>query len=408
MRSWSVFLVMLVVGTVSQRAHAQQSPDAPQVTFDLGNTTLTAGTGERIIDAFAPQLSGRGQGPAIEAQLNPIIADLGAQLQADVLAKINALNLAPFVQAMGNAAALAARTMAVDHATKYKLLSLTVGGAGVANTALLNRDHDLGQDYNNIANGVAPTYGLSAQAAVTLGINLAAFHLPQAGLFDPDRMQIFASGMYLAHGNAAVDQYRFRLNHWSLLGKYQFLRPVQLVPLYNFVHWGGLNVATGFTYADQDIDVQADLPRGSASTATKLQNANKSLAVQYSYEGSGTVGTHSALYSIPVEVSSSLQLLYFLTLYLGGAVDFAWGHTDVTASASEPTHITLSDGQGTTLDLLDPMPTLTFAQNKPHTHVSARGFAGVQINAGVLALFAQADIASTRVVAGSLGLRIFY
>ncbi|RYF11620.1 MAG: hypothetical protein EOO40_02970 [Deltaproteobacteria bacterium] len=406
MKLWKVFGGVLAIVILPAMVRAQSAPAGQVATFDVGNTTLAPGTGDRIINAFAPELRGRGQGPAVEAQLNPLIAQLGAQLQDDVLAKLAALNFGPFVLAMANASAVVTRSMPIDHATRFRLLSLSAGGVVAGNTELIRQVSTVTDQFNNIANGSAPTVGGSADLSVLLGINLAAFHLPQRRFFDPDRMQIFLSGMHLPLGSP-TDQYQVNVSHYGLHGKYQLLRARQLTPRFNIVRWGGLNVATGFAYATQDIDVKADLPSGTASSVFTLPNVGTNLTVRYAYQGTGRVGTHTDLYTVPIEVSSSLQLLYFLTLYAGGGVDFAWGNTDLTASASEPTHVTLS-GRGTTLDVLDPQPTLRFALTQSPTTVTGRGFFGLQINAGVVALFAQASIDSTSTVGAAAGLRLFY
>lgn len=402
---WASFVCVLCASVPS---YAQSSGSY----FTIETPQIQSGTGDLILQTFTPSLAGRVSGSDLDKKLNASMPVLASDIADQINQKLANMDFLPLVQSMSDAAAFAARTDPVDYATRYRIFSLTGVAGASSNLNLLNQVSDLSNQFDGIQNGNVPNFGLSTNVSAVLGINLAAFHLPQREYFDPDRVQLYVDFMKFGMGYDS-DKYQLDMFHIGVHGKYQLIRQRELVQRYNMLHWGGLNVVTGFSYASQTLTIGAALP-GGQTTATQLQlSDDDSVYLYLNYAANGNLSLKTQAYSIPIELVSSLQLAYVFTLYGGVAADFAWGKTSLIGAASEPVVATVSDtsdpsASSKTLDILSTQASLYDAQSASPTAVSGRALLGLQLNMGVLALFAQGNIATTHTVSASVGLRAFW
>jgi len=101
--------------------------------------------------------------------------------------------------------------------------------------------------------------------------------------------------------------------------------------------WRGLSLGFGFNYQQNDITYKIKISK-------TVGDFNQS-----GYEGDVVVdpsikmGLTSKTYTIPVDLVTSLRILYFLNISLGAGVDFNFGESTVVASADGGVRVTGSD-----------------------------------------------------------------
>ena len=380
-------------------------------TFTLDNATLLPGAAQAAVDTFYPQVAATPFGPALAAQLQlqlaPQVASLADQVRTTVNDRLAPLDFGPFLHNSSNAAAMAAKAMPADYATAFRWFSLSVGG-GAALGGLQHRDElrHPQRTIDNLSDSKAPNIGVGANVNASLGINLGAFKVPRLRYFDLHRMEVYLSAMVLPLGTEGGSWQVTAKNFGGYL-KYQVLRE-QVIGSRHLFHWHGLNVITGLGYSSTVLKVNTTLP---ASTATdQITVEGQRLNINAAWTGDAKIGADMRVYTIPVEVTSALQLLYALTLYGGAAVDFnIAGRAQLTASAKAPVTVTATQpGNSASVLLSQPRPSLTYDMVRKTTPVDVRGFVGLQLNAGVLGLFAQVSGDSSRAGGVHVGLRGFW
>lgn len=410
MHSFSVSKALCVVGIFSCLVAQPAAARAADFTFNTGDTAIPQGTGERIIQAYYPALSGRGFGSQLELQMQPYVNTLASQLRSTVETRLNALNFGPLVSRSATAGAAAARATSVDHASFIKVFSLTAAGSvAVSGFDAIDALQDLQGVSTKVQNGEAPNYGAAPGASAMLGFNFGALNLRHWGFFNPNRLQLYVSAMVVnLHYNG--DEVQAKNQNFGAHLKYQLFAPSDLTAN-TLVRWGGLNVASGLTWASTDFAFNTALPNGTAETSAPVSVAGttQNLNLTGVWSGDADINLHLRAYTVPLEVSSFIQLLYVFTLFGGVAMDLNFGSLSVDASAKAPLAITASaPGNPTAVDLLTPKPTLDFAMTRSPVRIDGRVFLGLQLNAGVVALYAQGMVDTSQTMLASAGLRAFY
>ena len=399
-----LFVFACLTFVAARPAHAEG------FTFDLTGVTLLPGTGQAIVNAYSPQANAAGQGnqlaSQIEAQITPQLQSIATQLRADVNDVLAPLNFANFVHNTANASAMAAKAMPVDYAAAFRIFSLSVGGGGIlGDTRYRDEVRHPKRTFDAISNSQAPNVGGAPDASVNLGISLGAFRVPHWRYFDLRKVQLFVSGFKLSLGGGGHD-WQVRTQTWGGYAKYQIMRERAIASRYLF-HWHGLNVLTGLGYSSHALTVNASLPASSVTQQVTVQN--QTLNINAGWNESATMNLRMRSWVIPIEVTSALQLLYAVTLYGGAALDFNIGRAELTGSAQAPVTIDAGQaGNSQTVTVSRPTASLTYALARNAKPVDVRGFAGVQINAGVLGLFAQVSGDSTHAGGVHAGLRGFW
>lgn len=383
---------------------------AADFTFNTGDTAIPAGTGERIVQAYYPALAGRGAGSQIELQMQPFVNDLATQLRGTVETRLNQLNFGPLVSRSATAGAAAARAATVDHASFIKVFSVTAAGsAAITGFDGIKALQDPGAVSDDVQNGQAPNFGAAPGASAMLGFNFGALKLRSWRFFNPNRLQLYVSAMYINFSYNG-DEVQAKTQNYGAHLKYQLLAPSDLTEN-TLVRWGGLNVASGLTWAGTDFAFNTALPNGTAQSTAPVSVAGqtRNLTLSGVWSGEADINLHLRAYTVPLEVSSFIQLLYVFTLFGGVAMDLNFGSLSVDASAKAPLAITASaSGNSTVIDLLTPKPTLDFALTRSPVRIDGRAFLGLQLNAGVVAVYAQGMIDTSQTIMASAGLRGFY
>jgi hypothetical protein len=377
-------------------------PVAWGAAFNFNQLAVTPGTGDKALAAFYPQLVGRTKGTDLEQVLNTNLAQNAGTFAANINGRIDNLDLAGFLRRSASATSLAGAQVAVDDASHFEVASLGLGvsvaGASVANLFTLS---NLGDTLSNGHPSRIP--GVGVAPAITLGINLGRFAVPTYRYFDFRRLSVFAHGFGYTYAN---DTFRAKYYSWGLAGRYSLLRPVVFAP-HGLLRWGGLNVGAGFNLTS--VSASADYALAKQTQTAQVAFQNKTLDVDLVWDSVVGLRARLGAMSIPLEATSSFQLGYLLTFYGGGALDFSFGSSSVTANTKAPITLTLRDpATGKTVPAGAPLAVLDLNVNEPPVVVDVRGMVGLQVNLGVMGLFAQGQANSAGVQGVNAGLRGFW
>jgi hypothetical protein len=170
--------------------------------------------------------------------------------------------------------------------------------------------------------------------------------------------------------------------------------------------WGGVKFHFGYEYNKTDLTFSTQI---NETVDVSGSDYNINGPVRGNPEATINVATQS----IPLELSTNIQLLYILSLYGGVGVDYNFGTARGRGNLNaDPT--TLSCTSGTGCDAAgNPDATVQAEANvdakgtvNPFT---SRAFAGVQVNLPFLRVFVQADKSlGSEVIGATAGLRFVY
>jgi hypothetical protein len=401
-------LLSLWIALAATPARAQVA-GAPAPYFNINNSVVVPGTGDKVIALFYPALVNRGQGAAVEQQLNTNIGGYVTQLTSSVNQSLSNLQLDRFIGRTGNASTHVGKMLSFDHATDASIFSLTLGGGLAINnlsSKQLSNTNNLGKD---LSNGSLPDLGAAGTASVLLGIQMRRFGLPTFRYFDFRRLALFVNFMNVERSfNTSALSAPLKANYTTLgvHAQYHLVDP-HSVFRGGLLRWGGVMVGTGFDFTSLGVTTAAKLPSGSQSNLFTF--AGQSLRADLAWSGNATLATDLGGFSVPIEFSTHVQLLYLLTLYTAVAADLNLGSTSIRVVGDEPVTVALRDpATGKSLTVATPAANLTLASTRTPILIDGRAVLGLQLNFGVLALFAQASADTARNLGVATGVRAFW
>jgi hypothetical protein len=311
-----------------------------------------------------------------------------AGIEADVNKGFpSAENPERLMQGMANSSVMAGKGIGSDYASRMQVFLVGVGaGVGVD----MEKDQQTGSEIS----------GVGVQGGLVIGTNLGWLNTQKIlGLYT-DRINVYVN--YLGHsmkrkiGEGSSDTIEGELGSFGFHASYDLVKPSGN----SLVRWGGIKVHTGFEHNTTKLTFKTTL---SEVVSEPVGGATVSGTIEGKPQATIDVSTQS----IPVEVSTNIQLLYFLSLYTGLGVDFNFGEAKGSGSLNAaPTTLNTGAGQGTG-------PTVQADANINGTgsvdSVITRGFLGVQFNLPYANIFIQADKSlGSKLVGATAGLRLVY
>lgn len=332
----------------------------------------------------------RAQGLDVRVMLNPQLRDqlagqLGITEQAledgvrqSFAAVYSVADVAEFLRLSANAQSFANKGLGVDYASKpdgfmFGFAANLTADAGNADIATVAETVA-----GNIDRAVPVAGG--AQLSVMAGYNFA-----QAGL---PALTVFVNGLAYPLSYAQLDGF-----FWNVGGHLQLRL---FGPLGNsaVLEWGGVLVTSGVQVSRMTLSLEESF-EATTSFAGELPIYTRS---------TGTLELYQQALTVPLEVSTSLQLLYFVSAYAGLGFDFQFGEAGMDFDlASE-------------LETDNPLGGDTVALGTGNIQVNQAGdpnrtlprvFFGLQGNLGPLRVFGQLNLATADTTVGlAAGLRL--
>lgn len=275
-----------------------------------------------------------GYGVLVESALNDALLLATAELEEEI-----DLQLEPYIGqdmlALGfaNAGATAAHVGTQRSFNDYKHFALTVG-TGVALSAPSSDPSVIEQAVLDIETAGDFYFGMATQPiAAALGINLGRFVNNLYGTVKVGYASIPA-GML-------AEEFSFESLAAGFMLDYQLLETRRL-PL-GFLRWRGLTVGSGLIFQQNESVFEIDFPVDPVTQPIDL-TPYPSLEATLEVEPTLTLAAKSSSWSIPLEATTGLRILWFFDINIGAGVDLAFGSSDIGLDITSPVTATENTG----------------------------------------------------------------
>jgi hypothetical protein len=220
----------------------------------------------------------------------------------------------------GNANAYAAQAGTLQGYQDYDIFAVTTGI--MIGAQLPSSDKSYYDDIDKKVEEKGDLY-----AGVGLGVSLINVGV-NAGFIYPG-LYLNAKFGYFSN-NSLVDNLSFKSTLIGIGANYTWIKSSSL--LAGFLKWRGISFGTGFLYNRNEIDLKIELD----PIRQNIGNINIPPIVtgDVIIDPSFKLGVKSNIYTIPVDLTTSVRLLWFVNLNLGVGIDFTYGSTDIIAKAN--------------------------------------------------------------------------
>jgi len=296
------------------------------------------------------------------------------------------------MEGMANSSVMAGKGIGSDYASNMQVFLI---GAGVGIGADLEKDESTDSDISGL--GIAP--------GLVVGANLGFIGGSIFGL-DPKKLNLYVNYMGYSYDKDFEDDSSKKSSagiDMKAMGahlRYDWIKGSGN----KFLGWGGVKLHLGYEYNKTDLEFKTNISESIDETSSNGEN------VEGTINGNPTANIAVATHSIPIEISTDVQLLYLVSLYggLGADINFgeAKGDGDLNAEESDLNCTGGVCAGGQTVKVKAEANVNT--SGKVNSFL-ARGFAGVQINLPYFRIFAQADKSlGNELIGVTLGARFVY
>jgi hypothetical protein len=312
-------------------------------------------------------------------------------LESDVKRELENLfqtyRVAEYLRSFGDAQAFASRGMGVDYVSNFQAVML-----GVAGNLSLNVERGYLPENTRTR---PPAAGVSTNATIMAGLNLAFFDLAPITLF----------GNYFGR-SATVEEFAVDLSNWGVHAQLKLWAPRSDRLVSALFRWGGLDLTLGLEQARLGLALARgwtrDIPVGQAG------QGGPSAVVGVDTVGRFTIDMRT--FSIPLELTTNFRLLYLLSLYAG--VGFDWqleGGSSLTLDL-DGNMVGRPGGGGQSAPVDLGTATVDATESVDPSPGRLRWLFGAQVNVLVVKLFAQLNLATQDPIIASLalGARVAY
>lgn len=297
---------------------------------------------------------------------------LGNNYSADIKTEIDKLlgdspsDLEKLNGYLANTGVVMSRGLGVDYANtdfKYFMLGFSVATA-------VTPGNDLKKTIEDLKNFKSGSKKISAIApgtmgAVTLGLDM---HYVPVDILKDFKFYINAFHLNEKAFSSMMgpdSNVKFAMTSFGLHFLYPIIKPISFKSKHLF-QWGGVNVSGGLDYASNKIFV-------SHTNTIQVNDRNADLNAKAELVNS--------VFTLPIEVSTNVRLLHFLSIFTGLGTDFNFGKAYVKANG------TVSETSTNSVYDLD----VSFGKNgRPH-FMSFRAFTGIELNLYVLHILSKIE-----------------
>lgn len=325
--------------------------------------------------------------PTIAAALRTALDQTEADINKEFPSNENPTRL---MEGMANSSVVSGKGLGSDYSSRMKIALIGVG-AGVASD--MEKDPQTGSDVS----------GIGAQAGLTLGTNLGWFTSGKILGLEANRLNVYGNFFKYSYetkmGKADKDQINADMGSYGLHVSYDLIRPSG----HALARFGGVKLHTGLERNTTKITFKTTLNETiSTTTGGTTVSGNLTGAPEATIDVQTT--------SIPLEVSTSVQFLYALSLYGGLGTDFNFGSAKGGGKLNaNQTTLSCSGGAGCG----GTSPIIQAGANiDSEGKVSAlmtRGFFGAQINLPFTQIYVQANkVFGSELIGANFGVRFVY
>lgn len=308
-----------------------------------------------------------------------------AALQDEINKQFQVPSMTSFLTSMANAQSITNKGQGVSYATDHSLF--VVGGnigAGLNTTS----------GFSFSSSGGLPPIGLGVQGSIMAGLSLSKFPLPTIGPIDLKKFTVFVN--FFSYSNdSLVDSLTIKTSNFGMHLQYKLIDGKNIGGI-GILNWGGVALTTGFDTGSNTMTYKV----GQSISAT-----SSGVTYKWTPSAASALELQNSSFSIPLEASTSIRVLYILSLFAGAGVDLNFGgKSTITANLTGPVTNSINATQGSA--------TLAITENQGPNFGALRFFAGPQINlvplknTNVLSIYAQGNYSTGGNYGVHAGLRI--
>jgi hypothetical protein len=296
--------------------------------------------------------------PAFAAEGNSLLD----QLENEINKNFPQVDAEGYLRASGNASVSAGAGLGVDYSTDFTLAMVGLQGAVGVNPGKTSFNKALKEE------NADKIKGIGVQGALMGGFNLDSLPGESLGFIPTANSRAF---FHLLPYKRKFKEVSVRIFDVGAHYQHRFLPGVGL----GLVRWDGLSFTTGLKYSRTKITYQKAV---SQSAAVNVGGTPTTAAFAGTLDSEATMN----IWTIPLEVSSAVRLLYFLQIYGGLGSDLSFGSSKGGAVLNNATFTTSpSIASGT--------PTASLGAKKGPNILNARYFVGLGFEALVASVYAQ-------------------
>ncbi|RME92334.1 MAG: hypothetical protein D6767_03440 [Candidatus Hydrogenedentota bacterium] len=307
--------------------------------------------------------------PGLYTQVEAELLSVLNTLDADVETSIPADTQTNFLKSMASSGVGASRGLGLDYASNPDIFTVGFGlGAGTTGlTDLIN---------GNVAENALPSFGAAAGMSAVVGLNARRVGLKDFWKIKTNRLNLYLNVMSYSLN---VDKFRFSTFSLGAHGQYKIIPQKAILP-FKMLHWGGVDVSTGFDYLSMEVLFQ------NKYSFTEVDTSNPPYTTKIRWDVTGRVGADTGVFTIPIEASTNLQFLYIFTLFGGLGLDLNLGSTSSIADVGGDFSYIVSNAGTVQAEVIGGNATLDLSETQHPPIVDLRAFAGIQMNIWALKL----------------------
>lgn len=361
-----------------------------QLALALSMSFYSLESSAQIFDIKVTDYDGADSYPALKAlidtELAKVVADINKDLPGGPPDRL--------MEGMANSSVMAGKGIGTDYASNMKVMII---GAGIGVGADLAKDKTTDSDLSGA--GVAP--------GIMMGMNLGFMDSERFLGMDTDRLNMYVNFMSYNYKYDTKDKENPTNIDLGMTAAGVHFRYDWIKPRGNkLLGWGGVKFNFGYEYNKTDIVLNSSINE-------TVNTTDSGATINGTITGSPQATIMSTTHSIPLALSTDVQLLYFLTLYTGMGVDVNFGKAEGRGNlnAQEST-ISCSSGVTCTAASNPDIKVQASADINGNGAVNPflfRGFAGLQINLPFIRIFGQVDKAvGNDLIGATAGVRFVY
>ncbi len=260
------------------------------------------------IEAIPPRIAG---GSVTQAQVNTAVSQALFNIRTELLKYQSQEKMG---RAFANASAYSAHAGTQRGYQGYDIVAITIGTMAGAHVPSLDIDY-----YRNISKKMKYKGDIDAGAAMVpwsmqIGLHLGHFNPALDGLYVGWKF----GGVKFTYQDYQVEGYNA-----GIAINYQIFKKVKAG--YQVFVWRGVSIGTGLYYQLNNVSMKHDLGKQSESVAP---------GVSFYIDPKLKFSIFTQSYVVPLEVSTSIRLIWVLNLSVGGGIDFAIGDSKIQAKGS--------------------------------------------------------------------------
>lgn len=362
------------------------------VIFTLGLGFYASDSSAQIFDLEITDYDGADSIPAFKAFVDEEIQKVENDINKD-------LPSAPperLMEGMANSSVMAGKGIGTDYASNMSVMLI---GAGIGAGADLEKDK----------NTDSPASGVGVAPGVVIGANLGFMDTATILGMDTNRLNMYFN--FMAYGlekqvsddpgkeqNVNLDTMALG---WHM--RYDWIKGNGS----KLLGWGGVKFHFGYEYNHTNIKFKANLNESVDETDS---DGNR---IQGTLTGKPEATIEATTHSIPLALSTDIQLLYFLSLYTGIGVDAnfgsATGKGNLNADESDITCTNGGVGACTVQRDIKVQANANIDAEGKVKPFTSRAFLGVQFNLPFIRVFVQGDKSlGDDLIGATAGVRLVY